>query len=78
MSISVSMTFPSRAIEIKRLKARRSNAELKNSSRSALDQIKQKNYYDEALKDKCKRILLYGMAFSEKNIVSSFEEKKPE
>ena len=50
----------------------------RKSAASALNEIKRKNYYEEARRDKCKRILLYGMAFSEKSIASAFEEKKPE
>jgi len=62
--------------ELKKLKGRRTELELKKSSIAALNQIKNKNYYEEALKDNSKKILIYGVSFSEKKVFTSFEEIK--
>ena len=61
-------------IEIKRLKGRRSEKDLQNSCKSAIRQIKNNNYYEEAKREKTKKVILYGLSFSEKNISAAKEE----
>mgnify|MGYP002624098659 CR=1 FL=1 len=61
-------------IEIKHLKGRRSIKDIESSSISALNQIKNKGYIENALKEDKKEIILYGMSFSNKNIVVKKEK----
>lgn len=60
--------------EIKKLKGRRSEKELNASSIKAVSQIKNKKYYEEALKEHSNKIMLCGISFCEKNIATTVEE----
>jgi len=54
-------------IEIKRLASYKTETILNNSALTALKQIKKKNYLEEALKLKSKKIIAYGIAFTGKH-----------
>lgn len=55
-------------IEFKHRKGKKSSKELIKSSKLALEQIKKKNYVEEAKRNNIENICLYGMAFSGKLI----------
>lgn len=60
-------------IEFKHRKGKKSSKELIKSSKLALEQIKKKNYVEEAKRNNIENICLYGMAFSGKLIEISQE-----
>ena len=61
-------------IELKHLKGRQSSETMESSALSALKQIHKQDYIEVAKKEQYKEVILYGMAFSNKNVVVKKEK----
>ena len=60
--------------EFKYRKGKKSSAELTSSAKTALNQIKKKDYAEEAHQEGCAPIYAYGMAFSSKRAQIEYEK----